>query len=181
MNSKVRNRGIDLFKGILIILMIVSHILQLLFFSHKELIYNKFVNLITFSGFMFSFGYVTYFAYISTNIDKLIFRKKMIKNFLKTIIAFYISSFVYRYFIDNYISIDVILDILFFKSIAGYSEFLLSFAFIYILIYLFKDILNKINNKVLIFLIIVSLLMTYFNYELVNNNITIKNNISKYE
>ena len=33
MSSKVRNRSIDLFKGILIILMIISHILQLLFFS----------------------------------------------------------------------------------------------------------------------------------------------------
>lgn len=171
MNNKGRNRSIDLFKGILIILMIISHILQLLFFSKNELLFTKFVNLITFSGFMFSFGYVTYFAYISKDIDKLTFRKKMIKRFIITMIVFYISSFAYRYFIDNYISLDVILDILFLKSIAGYSEFLLSFAFIYILIYLFKDIFNKMNNKILLLLIIVSLLMTYFNYELINNNI----------
>ena len=97
-NNKGRNISIDLFKGILIILMIISHILQLLFFSKNELLFNKFVNLITFSGFMFSFGYVTYFAYISKDIDKLTFRKKMIKRFIITMIAFYISSFAYRYF-----------------------------------------------------------------------------------
>ncbi|MBB6692153.1 DUF1624 domain-containing protein [Cohnella xylanilytica] len=58
--AKPRERAIDLFKGLLVIGMVYCHTLQ--FFSDPQAYPNgqriiDLVNLITFSGFVFAFGY----------------------------------------------------------------------------------------------------------------------------
>ncbi len=64
-------------------------------------------------------------------------------------------------------SIQRILKIIFLQEIPGYSEFLISFAFIYILVYLFKNKLNNFNNIHYILFAVISLLMTFINYDLI--------------
>lgn len=68
-----RDSSIDLFKGVLTLFMIITHILQI--FSSNKIFddITFYVNLTTFSGFMFIFGYTTYNAYISRNIDRTVF------------------------------------------------------------------------------------------------------------
>lgn len=67
MEKSKRDNKIDVLKGILTVLMIVAHIFQ--FFSTNLLLdkFGKYVNLTTFSGFMFCFGYVCYIAYADSS------------------------------------------------------------------------------------------------------------------
>ena len=65
---KKRDNSLDLFKGILTILMIFTHVMGIFRYNVYIDIICFYVNLTTFSGFMFSFGYVSYKAYISKKI-----------------------------------------------------------------------------------------------------------------
>ncbi len=84
MGEIMRNRdtSIDTMKSILIIFMILAHIIQFfpVWWWKTEHISN-YVNLTTFSGFMFTFGYVCYKAYIGKEMDSHEFRNKMCRNF----------------------------------------------------------------------------------------------------
>ena len=59
-----RNHSVDFMKGILVILMIAAHVVQ--FFPCGKIadLFSAYVNLTTFSGFMFTFGFVCYTTYI---------------------------------------------------------------------------------------------------------------------
>ena len=136
MVKKERDLSIDLMKGILVFLMIVVHILELF---NILLDYNDFVKgiifyieLTSFSGFLFCNGYVSYNAYISKNEDKKVFRKKMLKNFLKMLLVFYISGIFSSILVsDDVFTFKKVIRIIFLREIPIYSEYLLSFAFIY--------------------------------------------------
>lgn len=80
----------------------------------------------------------------------------MIRNFIKTLIAYYISAFGYWIFVEKTISYGNFFKILFLNKIEGYSEFLLSFAFMYILIFLFNRYLVKLRKRQFVELIIFS-------------------------
>lgn len=170
-NKKQRDNSIDYMKGILVILMIFAHISN--FFPSFKMfeVISLYVNVTTFSGFMFCFGFVSYFAYISK--EKKEIKMKLIKSFIKTLICFYISSCVYLFCVSYTFNIYTFLDIILLKSVAGYSEFLLSFALLYLIIYIsFKYIKIIISKKIyLIMYTIVSLLLTFIPYHLITNNI----------
>lgn len=57
----MRNKAIDIMKGILTIMMISCHLLYQT--VQNPGLFNEYVNLTTFSGFLFCFGFVAYVAY----------------------------------------------------------------------------------------------------------------------
>lgn len=165
-----RDKSIDLLKGFLTITMILAHIIQFFPLNKLTASISNYINLTAFSGFMFCFGYVSYITYTKKT-NKNIYNKNLLKHFCKTIAVFYICAIAYTLLISNNFTYKELLNILILQKVPGYCEFLLSFSFLYILIYIFKDKLFQANNKLLIFLIILSLLTTQINYEKININL----------
>lgn len=152
-----RESNIDLIKTVLVLGMIFSHILD--FFFDKHFLITNYINLVSFSGFIFVFGYNAYNAYIKkeeTNI------KKIIKNIFKLILVFYVSGFFYDFFIQRNHKISNYINILCFLRLPGYSEFLATFALLYLFILVFRNRLRKISqkNNYILICIVVSLLFT---------------------
>jgi len=163
-----RDYSIDGMKGTLVIMMILAHIVQ--FFScgiYGEQ-FSLYVNLTTFSGFMFTSGYACYSAYISSNMANSVLIKKISRNVFKTLIAFYISGISYVILIERDLTKNALMRILTFDKIPGYSEFLLSFLLVYILVYFFRPILAKMNGCWIGICCILSLLMTCIDYQLIS-------------
>src|SRR5690606_14059282 len=83
-------------KAFLIFNMIFAHIIQLLYQDKGSLLsnflfyYSDFVNITTFSSFLFCFGYVFYLAYLKNFKDN---RKKILKNGTNTLLVYYLSAF----------------------------------------------------------------------------------------
>jgi len=159
--KKERNYSIDLMKTILVLGMILSHTLDSLIIEQNTItiILRNYFNLVSFSGFMFIFGYNAYNSYIINENNKI---KNLLKNILKILIIFWISGFLFDYFalknhdINNYVKILLLL------RLPGYSEFLVTFILVNLSLILFKKIYYKISkkNKYIIIAIIVSLLFT---------------------
>lgn len=130
--SSQRERAIDFFKGLLVLGMVYCHSLQ--FFSDPLVFpdgqyWIETINLITFSGFVFSFGYVSQLVYYSKSFNRA--APRMAIAALKTLIGFYISGLAYRVFIDGReISFATIKPILLLQDIPGWSEFLISFSYL---------------------------------------------------
>ncbi len=147
----MRDSRIDCFKGILTIQMILAHCFQ--FFSNLEVekgwhFITDYINLTTFSGFVFAFGYVSYQSYIQTEFS--IGLKKIGKNIIRLMLAFYISSFAFVIFIEGMpFRKDRILEILLLKRLAGWSEFLVAFAGVMLVTILFWKLLKSQNIKYL--------------------------------
>lgn len=165
---KERDLALDAFKGFLVILMIFAHIFQFFPLNGITAAYSQYVNLTSFSGFMFAFGYVSYIAYISRDLENIIFVNKMIKNFIRIICAYYISGFGFTFILQGNFQLKEALKILFFAKIPGYSEFLLSFAFLHFIIFVFKRKWFCLNVKQYIGIVFISLLMCFFPYDKIN-------------
>ena len=95
-----RDKSIDILKGFLAISMIIAHIIQFFPLNQLTNIISNYINLTAFSGFMFSFGYTSYFTYNKEN-DKMKYNKKILKNFCKIIIFYLICAISYIYLINN--------------------------------------------------------------------------------
>lgn len=164
-----RDLSIDIFKGFLVIGMIICHCMQ--FFSDMELypvssIVVNLLNIITFPGFVFAFGYTSYLAYFNNGRGDA--RKRILKNAFKTLMAFYISGIFYRILIDKKtLNISTILPIITLFDIPGWSEFLVSFAFFSLVTAIFyyplKQLIN--NENILILISILLLLTSFISYE----------------
>lgn len=163
---KNRDMSIDLMKSILVIFMIIAHIIQ--FFPSGSLanLFSEYVNLTTFSGFMFTFGYVCYKAYVVKAGNGLL--KRLMKGFIRTLCAYYVSGIAHTILIENEFSAETMFDIIVFERIPNYSEFLLSFAFSYFLIYIWAKFGKKMMEVHYVLITILSLLLTYINYDAVN-------------
>jgi fucose 4-O-acetylase-like acetyltransferase len=132
---KKRESAIDLFKGLLVLGMVYCHTLQ--FFSDPQVYPNgqpiiELINLITFSGFVFSFGYVSQLAYYSKTFRQA--APRLLSAALKALLAFYISGTAYRVFIDGKaLAWSTIQPILLIQDMPGWSEFLVSFTYLMLL------------------------------------------------
>ncbi|AZN38610.1 acyltransferase family protein [Paenibacillus albus] len=132
--SRKRERAIDLFKGLLVLGMVYCHTLQ--FFSDQQVYPNgqrviDVINLITFSGFVFSFGYVSQLAYYTKTFRQA--APRMLVAAVKTLGAFYVSGLAYRLFIDGkLLSWATVRPILLLEDMPGWSEFLWSFTYLMI-------------------------------------------------
>ena len=97
-----RDFTIDAVKGLLVIGMVYAHVLQ--FFSPMNFhpgfrAVSEYANLITFSGFVFCFGYTNQLAYYSKPFSNVY--RKMLITALKTLIAFYVSGIAFRLLISD--------------------------------------------------------------------------------
>lgn len=160
---KPRNDSVDFMKSIFVIFMITAHVVQ--FFSYEKVddLFSIYVNLTTFSGFMFTFGYVCYTAYLKKSAD-IKLAKKLFGKMLKTIGAFYISGTAYTVLVLHKFGFTDIVKILSFQIIPKYSEFLLSFAFIYPLIFVWVLNKQRIKQWHLAVLFVLSLALTLIDY-----------------
>jgi hypothetical protein len=141
--------------------MILAHSLQLLSKNEGNYwVFSTLVNLFTFSGFFFCYGYVFFLSYFSKPKDKV--KKNILTTAWKTLVAYYVVAFfslalIYAKYInaDFDFSFVNILRVFLFFEIPFYSEFLLSFFLITTLSFLFFNkfvFLSK--NQTLIFLLI---------------------------
>jgi len=160
---KRRERAIDLFKGLLVIGMVYCHTLQ--FFSDQQVYPNgqRFIdaiNLITFSGFVFAFGYVSQLAYYTKTFRRA--APRMLAAAAKTLVAFYLSGTAYRLFIDGRgMTWANIKPILLLDDMPGWSEFLASFTYLIVLgLVLFVPLKKMAERKWLGFAAAAALLLT---------------------
>ena len=158
-----RVRKIDLLKGILVLQMVLGHCFQ--FFGDIENVrwtanVVTYVNLMTFSGFLFCFGYVANLVYLQQDFKRAV--PKILKNVLRCLLAFYLSSFFYMIFVDGMaLRADKVLDILLFRHLAGWSEFLLSFVLVMLMQIPLHLILRKIPDWAVALLMGISILATF--------------------
>lgn len=160
-----RDYSIDLFKGFLVIGMILVHVMQ--FFTNKNYSPSSgyiidIGNIITFSGFVFCFGYAVQISYMEKSFKEVYL--KIIKRILITLAAFYISGIAYRLIVGrSYIIWSTFKNILVLKDIPGWSEFLISFTYFNIAtLLLFIPFKKIVNNKNIFFIVIILLLLTCF-------------------
>ncbi len=170
-----RDTKMDYLKGLLVAGMILCHVFQ--FFvplnQHPLSVYMTwYVNAVTFSGFVFAFGYTNALAYYSKEFG--VSYKRMLMNAIRLLIAFYLSGIAFNTFVRGMVlSSDTVIPILLLKDIPGWSEFILSFAG-YMLIGcigfpLFKWLMEK--DHALLTIALMLLTTTWFPYDLVTNKV----------
>lgn len=172
--EKKRENNIDLYKAALVLGMILTHAFQLVMgldntpidSSKRWMVY---LNLVSFSGFLFCFGYSTYIAYLQKDIKEV--RPKLIRNIIKLLIIFYISAIGYVAIILNEINFSVLIRILTLLIIPGMSEFLASFAMLNLFVLIFFKYIKKIldDNKLFFICIISSLFLTFIPYKFITS------------
>lgn len=141
----MRYREIDLQKGILTILMILAHCIQ--YFSLQQYpvmnAISDYVNLTTFSGFVFTFGFVSYHAYLKNKTYSSAFGR-IVCNVIRLAVAYYISAFAnYVFFYKKALDLSTIKNIILLRPMIGYSEFLLSFACMMFLLLIFFRLFQR--------------------------------------
>jgi hypothetical protein len=141
-NEKIlpgRVMGIDRMKGLLVWQMILAHGLQ--FFTRQRMVtdcISHYVNLSTFSSFMFCFGYTCYMAYIRKGKRT----PKILLGAAKCYGAYLISGAAFLLLVTR--TPGKILKMLIWQEMPGYSEFLLSFVMLYVVVYLCFPLWEKI-------------------------------------
>ncbi|MCA9838905.1 MAG: hypothetical protein KC422_18455 [Trueperaceae bacterium] len=167
-----RDHGLDLFKSLLVVGMVSAHTIQFLSQRRFTLLlgFSEYINLISFSGFLFAFGYGTFLAYFQKPFSQ-IWQRLLISG-LKTLLAFYVSGFAFRILVDHkrLFSVDF-WNIILLNDIPGYSEFLLSFSFVmFLALPLFMPIKAVLKRPFLFWALIgILLATTFFPYELVHS------------
>ena len=164
--STGRKREIDILKGILTITMILCHSIQF-FGVEKDPVQGLLVNVInltTFSGFVFCFGYVGEMAYFQKSWPTA--AKKMGKNVLRILIAFYLSGIAYVALVEGKIfRMDFIREVLFLQKYPGWSEFLVSFSAMLLIGIVCFPVFKRMNGKILILCALISSGFCFLPYE----------------
>lgn len=125
--NKPRQRALDVMKAILIIGMICAHTFALVAGTQARTAsqdYRELINLVSFSGFLFCFGYAAQVAYFSGKPDL----KRIYRPAVRTLSAYYISAFAYLFFVERNYFVNVWLLVISLSSPVPYSEFLLAFG-----------------------------------------------------
>lgn len=166
-----RRREIDIMKGILTVTMILCHSIQF-FGVEKDPVQGFLVNLInltTFSGFLFCFGYVGSMAYFQKSWAEGAW--KMGKNAVRILIAFYISGIAYVALVEGKIfRMDFIREVLFLRKYPGWSEFLVSFSAILLAAIICFPVYRRLNGWILILLAFISGVFCFIPYDTVHNS-----------
>lgn len=158
-----RDFTMDYMKGLLVLLMILAHCIQ--FFGEADQPVqqrlSEYINLTTFPGFFFVFGYACNLAYFSKPFRSA--APKMLYNSLKILLAFYISSLAYFAFVKGKVyHRGFLLEVLGIRLYAGWSEFLISFAAVLLLSLLLFLPLGHMNLPGLGACFLLSLLLCVF-------------------
>lgn len=128
--TRARDLSLDVFKGLLVALMVYCHVLQ--FFGDPSLFSAiptlcDGINLLVFPGFVFAFGCAASGAYLDKPFEKVWHR--MLRSALKALGAFWLSGIAFRVLRENKpFASGTVRRILLLEDIPGWSEFLLAFA-----------------------------------------------------
>lgn len=126
--NTVRDRSLDLFKGFLIVQMTFAHVLA--FYGNGSLPWywvSQMVNLSTFGGFLFAFGWGAQLAWFPKEANYA--RPRILKASLRLHIGFLVSALLYQSLILNkYWEPSYLLDVLCFNAVPNYGQFLGSFT-----------------------------------------------------
>jgi len=144
---KQRSSEIDLTKGILTIGMVFAHVIQFLGDGQSRLLYSEslITVLVSFSGFLFCFGFASWIAYLQS--PKLPW-SNIIKTIFKCYFAFLISGVAFRILSSSEkASLDLVVKIAAIRDIPRYSEFLLSFAMITAVGAVFQKAINLSTSR----------------------------------
>lgn len=158
---RMREGKIDFLKGLLTFQMIVAHCLQ--FYGNLEqeagaTVLSDYINLTTFSGFLFCFGYASYRSYVEGKQEKA--GRRLLLNACRLLLAFYASSFFYCIYVERMpLRMDKALELLLFKRLAGWSEFLFSFVLVMLLEIALLPLLRKKSRRILVVLGLVSVVI----------------------
>lgn len=168
--EQIRDRSIDILKGILVIQMVLCHCIQ--FFGNESWPIQKqvcdYINLTTFPGFLFSFGFACNYAYFSKNWGKAV--PRMIKTAVKMLLVFYLSSICYIAFVEyDYYDPRVPLQVVRLEKYAGWSEFLASFFAIMLIGAALFGVFRKINVWILSGIGVIGFALTYLPYSRITN------------
>lgn len=160
---KTRNREIDIMKGLLTVAMILCHCIQ--FFGDEGRGLQKyladFINLTTFSGFLFCFGYVSDTAYYHKEFRTAAW--KMGKNVVRMLIAFYISGISYIALAERKtFTMERVTDVLLLRVYPGWSEFLASFAAVLLIGIVLYAVLKRMDGKMFLVILVLSLAGCFF-------------------
>jgi hypothetical protein len=127
-----RNSDLDIMKGLLTAGMVFAHLIE--FFAAPSLALETlsvFIDLVSFSGFFFCFGFAVWLAYLD---GPAVRWHAALRTACKCYVAFVISGSAFRILVDGQPpSFSAVLRVALLRDIPGYSEFLLSFAFVVLL------------------------------------------------
>lgn len=167
----MREHKLDVMKGILVIGMIYCHVLQ--FFGEQTLSASgqwliHYINVVSFSGFVFVFGYTSMLAYYTKPYKSIV--KKVIWATGKMLVAFYTSGVGYRILAERrMLQWEVVKPILLMEDMPGWSEFLASFALLTVLPILLYPCIKKLGKRGLLCVAGVLLLTTFFPYGVIED------------
>jgi hypothetical protein len=134
-----RSQALDLLKTMLIVGMVATHVIQLVSRSMPAWT-NAFadvINLLTFSGFLFAFGLG---LGLSRGDPRSLAQR--LRPAVLLLLAAYISSFAFATLVDREpVTIKLILDIVTLRRLFGWSEFLATFAVLYLLLAVARPLL----------------------------------------
>ena len=167
-----RDISLDILKGILTFFVMTTHMVSFFPFRPVTYITGRLINiyvvytcLMTFSAFMLILGYMCYKAYISKALPRKVLGKKLLKNFVKTMLTYFASAIAYVFFIKQDLTAAVLRDIFLFRYVVEYSEFILSFASIYVIVFVFDGLFRKLTKPAWIVLVLLSLASTFIPYD----------------
>lgn len=169
-NSR-RNPALDRMKAFLVIGMVFSHTLNfypIFPFSFCRA-FSTYISTMTFPGFLFVLGYVSQIAYFSK--ERSAVSKRILSGFFKSMAALYICGIAFTLFMQKTVSPQAILNKLLLLELPSYSEFLLSFALLYLAMFLFFPWIKNMSDQAIVILSIFSLGMTFFPYHLITHPI----------
>lgn len=155
---KARNREIDIMKGLLTVAMILCHCIQ--FFGDEgtglQKLLADLINLTTFSGFLFCFGYVSELAYYRKSFGTAAWKAG--KNVVRMLVAFYISGISYIALAERKsFMMERVTDVLTLQVYPGWSEFLASFAAVLLAGIILYPLLKRMNGKMFLVIIVISI------------------------
>lgn len=169
-----RDSSIDIFKGLLVIGMIFCHII-LLFTNSDQFAFPRyltlFINCITFSGFVFCFGYAYKVAYLTKGFKNVY--RRILSNTAKTYLAYVLSGLFYKLLIEKMeFTLGNFIKIATFQIVPPLSEFLITFSlFSLFTLVAFKPLKMLLANKVVFLIVnIVFLLTTYIPPDFASTN-----------
>ena len=140
-----RSRGLDLFKTMLVMGMVTAHVLQLLSRQMPGWTerFSEFINLVTFSGFLFAMGIG---LGLSRGGDKPLWQR--LRPVLMLLGAAWLSALAFALLVDRLpLTTALLLDIVSFRRLFGWSEFLATFFMLYALIAVARPVLIGIATN----------------------------------
>ena len=129
MSGRTYDRSLDLFKGLLVILMSFCHVLQ--FFVDRQMFpwsgnFETYINLLVFPGFVYAYGAAFALAYPDAPFRSA--APRIARSALKALGAFYLSGIGFRLLFENKpFTAGTVRRVLLLWDIPGWSEFLASF------------------------------------------------------